>query len=759
MVATTRSVVGKPIPRLDGLEKVRGIARYTADLQMSGMLYGKALRSPYPHARIVRIDTSKARALPGVHAVITAQDIPDLLVGRQLRDEPVLARDKVHFVGDKVAAVAAESPDIAEEALTLIDVEYEELPAVFDAIDAMKEDAPLIHEDRARYTVRERRDSDPSPWRYGPTRLPVELRSNVVGHVFWSKGDIEQGFKEADHIFEHVFTTPRVHQTYLEPHACLVWIDQDDIVQVRASNKVPFMLRLMLSEGIGVPVERISVKAMPLGGDFGGKSGPMDPPLAYFLADASGRPVKMVMTYAEEFMAGNPRHPITNVLRTGVKSDGTLTAFQAKVYQNSGAYSSHSGGSGLPLISDAGGVYRTPNVKIECWAVNTNTVPNGSFRGVGQPQVIFAMESHMDMIARELGIDPVEIRLRNVVREGDTSPVGEHWQNIRAAETIQKAAAAIEWGEKSRPHTGKGLATCEHHAIGGRTSSTVRLEPDGSLSVLTAVPDQGAGIYLVMRQVVGEVLTVPPDRINVVQLDTMTANPDGGVVGGSKVTHTAGMTTTRAAELLKAKLLTFAAEKLGRPENELRFEGGVVVSRDQVLTLAELAVAASAEVRTALVDEFIDEPEITSFCTQGAEIVVDPETGQVSALQLVSVHDVGTIINPVSHQGQIDGGVITGLGYALIEEMHMHEGRVISTTFAEHKIPCIKDVPLLKTVLLEEEDGSGPFKAQAIGEHPVSGIAPAIANAIHDAIGVRITSLPITAEKVYNAMHQPSKGS
>ena len=753
-MAMARTVVGKPVPRLDGLDKVRGAARYTADLQMEGMLYGKALRSPYPHARILRVDVSKARALPGVHAVVTAQDIPDLLVGRQLRDEPVLARDKVRFAGEKVVAVAAESLDIAEEALGLIDVDYEELPAVFDALDAMREDAPPIHEDRSRYTVRERRGSDPPPWRYGPTRLPVEPQSNVVAHVVWSKGDLNQGFKEADQIFEHVLTTPRVHQTYLEPHACLVWIDEDDIVQVRAANKVPFMLRLMVSDGTGVPPERINVKAMLVGGDFGGKSGPMDPPLAYFLARDSGRPVKMVMSYAEEFMAGNPRHPITIVHRTGVKRDGTLTASHVKVYQNSGAYSSHSGGSGLPLISDAAGVYRTPNVQIECWAVNTNTVPNGSFRGVGQPQVIFALESHIDMVARELGVDPVEMRLRNVVREGDTSPVGEEWQDIRAAETIQKAAETIEWGKKSRPLTGKGLAISEHHAIGGRTNSTVRLEPDGFLTVLTAVPDQGAGIYLVMRQVVGEVLAVRPDLVNIVQLDTMRAKPDGGVVGGSKVTHTAGMTTTRAAELLKAKLLTFAAEKLGRHERELHFEGGAVVSHEEQLTFQEIGRAAPNEVRTAYFEQFIEEPDVTSFCTQGAEVEVDPETGEVKVLQLVSVHDVGTIINPMSHQGQIDGGVITGLGYALIEEMHLQEGRVISTTFAEHKIPCIWDIPLLKTVLLEEEGGVGPFKAQAIGEHPVSGIAPAIANAVHDAIGVRVTSLPITAEKVYRALHQ-----
>lgn len=746
------SVIGKPIPRLDGLEKVKGLTRYTADLQMPGLLHGKVLRSPYPHARIIRIDVSKARALQGVHAVITAQDIPDLLIGRQLRDTPVLAREKVRFVGEEVAAVVAESPEIAEEALALIDVEYEELPAVFNAMDAIKENAPLIHEDRSRHTAGARRGSDPPPWRYGGTFLPISQPSNIIAHVHWTKGDIEKGFGEADYVFEHTFTTQRAHQTYLEPHACLVWIDERDVVQIRATTKVPFMLRQTFSDGTGVPPDRVNLHPMPLGGDFGGKLGPRGSPMAYFLARATGRPVKLVMSYAEELMAGNPRHPITTVLRSGVKKDGTLTACHAKLYQDCGAY----GNRGLPLVSDAAGVYRTPNVRIDCWTVNTNTVPNGSFRGVGQPQVVFAMESHMDMIARELGVDPVEIRLRNVVKEGDTSPVGEEWKNIRAEETLRKAAEAIEWGKKQGPLTGKGMAISEHHAIGSRANATVRLEPNGSVSVLTAVPDMGAGIYLVMRQLVGEVLTISPERVAVILIGTSETNPDGGGGGGSKTTHTAGNVTLRAAQLLRAKLLTFAAEKLGCQEQELQLAGGAFVFRGRARTLAELAQEAPTEVRTAFVDEFIEEAHITSFCTQAAEVAVDPETGQVQVLQLVSVHDVGTIINPMTHQGQIEGAVIQGFGYALIEEMHMQEGRVISTTFAEHKIPSIKDVPVLKTVLLEPQPGEGPLKSQAIGEHPISGIAPAIANAIHDAVGVRVTNLPLTAEKIYRALQSPS---
>ena len=750
MVSSSPTVVGKPIPRLDGLEKVRGLARYTADIQMPGMLHAKVLRSPYAHARIIGIDTSKARALPGVHAVITAQDIPDLLVGMFQVDTPVLARDKVRFVGEEVAAVAAESAEVAEEALTLIDVEYEELPAVFNAIDAMKKGAPIVHEDRSRHEFGMGINPDPPAWRYNGKFLPVDEPSNIIAHTQWSKGDIEKGFGEADHIFEHTFTAQRVHQTYLEPKACLVWIDEQDIVQVRATTQGPFMMRKMLSDGIGVPLDRINFHPGLVGGDFGGKAGPKECPIAYFLASASGRPVKLVLNYVEELMAGHPRHPITTVLRIGVKKDGTLTACHAKAYQDCGAY----GNRGMPLVSDAAGVYRTPNVRIDLWTMNTNTMANGAFRGVGQPQVIFALESHMEMIARELGLDPLAIRLRNVVQEGDTSSIGESWQHIRAEETLHKAAEAIEWGKKTGPLTGKGMAISEHHAIGSRHNVTVRLELDGSISVVTPVPDIGAGLHLVMRQLAAEVLTISPELTAIVLIGTTATTMDGGGGGGSHATHGAGNATLHAAQLLKAQLVTFAAEKLGCQEEELQLADGAFVYRNRVRTLAELAPEAPTEVRTAFADSFSGEPHITSFCSQAAEVAVDPETGQVQVLQLVSVHDVGTIINPMTHQGQIDGAVIQGLGFGVIEEMQMQEGRVISTTFAEHKIPSIKDVPPLKTVLLDPQPGEGPLNAQAIGEHPISGIAPAIANAIHDAVGVRITSLPITAEKVYRALQQ-----
>jgi len=756
---TTLRTVGKSIPRLDGIDKVLGRTKYAADLELPGMLWGKTLRSPHPHARIVHVDTSRARRIPGVHAVVTARDIPERLIGLVIWDMPVLARGKVRFIGERVAAVAAETPEIADEALLAIEVEYEELPAVFEALEAMEVGTPLVHEDPTSYETPPRPAAGtPKFFRYMGTPLPLEPGTNVNSHVYWEKGDIEAGFREAHHIFEHTFVTQRVHQTYLEPHSCVVWIDEETQAHVWASNKSPFYIRRMTAHATDVPREQITVYPGAVGGDFGGKSSPMDAPLAYILAKASGRPVKMVMTYIEEFTAANPRHPVTVTLRSGVTSDGRLTACHAKAYLNSGAYVGPGAGHGLPLISDAAGVYRTPNVRIDSCSVYTNSVPSGSFRGVGQPQVVFAVESHLDMIAKALGLDAVELRKQNLVRGGDTSPVGEAWQDIRAAETLQAAAEAIKWWDpKPGPNTGRGLSISEHHAIGGQTSATVKLTSDGAVTVLTPAPDQGAGLYLVLRQMVAELLTVPVEMVNVRSQDTSAAPPDTGVIGGSRATHVVGHVTSRAAQQLREKLITIASERFGCQPGQVRLQDGSFEHDGKRLTMADVAAEAPPEAVTGFFDGFIEEPEVTGFCVQAAEVEVDTETGQVHVRRLVSAHDVGTIINPIAHQGQVEGAVVQALGFAVMEEMQTSEGRITSTTFGDYKIPSVKDVPPLETVLLDPEGGTGPFQAKAIGEHPLANIAPAIANAISDAVGARIQSLPITSEKVYRALRQSTQ--
>ena len=400
MVYTT---IGQPTTRVEGQDKVTGALRYTADVALPGTLWGRALRSPYPHARIVRIDTSRAQQVPGVHAVLTGADVRGIRYGRRLFDVPVLAEERVRFVGERVAAVAAEERHAAAEALALIEVEYEDLPAVFDPLAALQEDAPLLH---------------PEVNSYHGLPKPLAHPSNAFVRDTWSKGNIDEGFNRADLIVDNTFTVPRQHQAYLEPHSCLVWIDEQGRVQVWASSKVPYQVKEQLSVALKLPKERIRLNPVAIGGDYGGKGSPMDIPLAYFLAVHSGRPVKMVMDYVEEFTAGNPRHAAIIQLKTGVKRDGTIVAHQAKVFFDSGAYG---GFKPVPTVNlggaaKAAGPYKIPHVHIESTQVYTNTIPGGFMRAPGEPQAVFAIESHIDCIARQLGKDPVDFRLHNLLR-------------------------------------------------------------------------------------------------------------------------------------------------------------------------------------------------------------------------------------------------------------------------------------------------------------------------------------------------------
>src|SRR5262245_17781182 len=458
-------IVGQPIARIDGIDKVSGAARYSADVALPGLCWGKALRSPLPHARIVRIDTSKATALPGVLAVLTARDLPDVLVGRRMFDMPMLARDRVRFIGEKVAVVAALDPDVAEEALGLIDVEYEDLPAVFDPRRAIEAGAPLVHDDPAAYEG-------------APTERP---HPNVQSVLRFKLGDVEAGFRDAHRIFEHTFTTQLAHQGYLEPHAGVIALDADGRVQVWASNKMPFRLKELLSLALQLPPERIRVNLTPIGGDFGGKGSVMDLPLAYHLARATGRPVKMVMRYTEELMAGNPRHPSVVTMRTGVTRDGRIVARSARALFNSGAYAAFKpapsvnlGGTGM-----AAGVYRIPNLLIEGLCVYTNNIPCGHARSPGEPQTVFAGESHMDMIAREIGLDPAEFRRRNLLKDGDHLANGHHLEHVKAGETLEAALKAAEWSEPKAPWIGRGVAMTHRHIGVGFTNARVRLEAKG----------------------------------------------------------------------------------------------------------------------------------------------------------------------------------------------------------------------------------------------------------------------------------------
>ena len=720
----THRIVGQAIGRLDGADKVTGSARFSADVTLPGLIWGKALRSPLPHARILGIDTSRARALPGVLAVLTAADVPDVLVGRRMFDMPLLARDRVRFIGEKVAVVAATDPEIAEEAVASIDVEYEDLPATVDLSRALESGAPLVHE-------------NPGAYEGAPVERP---HPNVQSVLRFRLGDVEAGFREADRIFEHTFRTQLAHQGYLEPHAGVVAIDGDGRVQVWASNKMPHRLKELMSHALKLPQERVRVNLTPIGGDFGGKGSLMDLPLAYHLARVTGRPVKMVMRYAEELMAGNPRHPSIITLRTGVTGDGRIVARQVKALFNSGAYAAfkpaptvHLGGASM-----GAGVYRIPNLLIESYCVYTHNIPCGHARSPGEPQMVFAGESHMDMIARELALDPAELRRRNLLQDGDQLANGHHLEEVRARETLEAALEASHWSEpKPGPWIGRGVAMTHRHVGVGFTNARVRLETTGAVTLVIALPDTGTGAHLTLRQVVAEVLGIGIEEVQVELATTDVFENDSGV-GGSRVTHTGGRAAYNAAGQLK-EMIAAEAARLG------------VTSA----ALATIAQAAEREGRTLEASHFYDAKRhsaITSFTAQVAEVAVDPETGQVSVRHFTTAHDVGTVINPLGHQGQIEGGLIQGLGYALMEELPTEGGRISTLNLGEVKLPTVADIPPLTTVLLEDAVGPGPFRAKAIGEGSISAVAPAIANAVADACGVRILDLPITAEKVYFAL-------
>ena len=742
-MVSSYSAIGHPVTRSEGPEKVSGNAMYVADIVLPGMLLGKVLRSPLPHARIVNIDASRAQKVPGVHVVLTGKELPDRRVGRLLRDIPVMARDRVLFAGEKVAAVAAEDPDAADEALLLIEVEYEELPAVFDPLEALEEGAPVLHSRIASY------EGLPDPG--------ASMR-NVFAHDNWSKGDVEQGFRESDRVFEHTFTTQLMHQAYIEPHACIVSVDDSGRVQVWVNNKSPFNLREQLAAAWRLSEDRIRLNPCSIGGDFGGKGSFMDVPLCYYLALHSKRPVKMVMDYIQELMAANPRHPGVITLTTGVKKDGRLWARRARVIFNSGAYGAFKPRVSLKGAEHSGGAYRTPHVRIDSYMVYTNNVPCGHMRAPGKPQVVFAVESQMDMIAREMGLDPYEFRLRNVLREGDESPSGEIWQEIRAEETLRRAAEGSGWNlPKKKTFAGRGMAISDLQPGIGKSAATVTLDEHGIATLWMALWDTGTGAHTILRQIVAEELGIPVEDVRIAVQDTDAVPFDSGS-GGSRVTYTAGQAVLGAAKELRRKLAARFAQFFDCPEEAVRLEGGrLLISGDHpmVLPLQEAAATVVAATGRPIDGEMTytsTRSEVTSFCAQVAEVQVDPETGQVKVNRIVTAHDVGTILNPVTHQGQIEGGVVQGLGYALMEEMDTEEGRISTLSLGEYKIPTIRDIPQLVTLLLESPSGPAPFQSKGIGESSNVPVAAAIANAVHDAVGVRILDLPVTAEKVLSAL-------
>jgi CO/xanthine dehydrogenase Mo-binding subunit len=737
-------VIGKPLGRPDGVDKVTGTGRYAADFGLPGMLWGKALHSPYAHARILKIDTSAAKALPGVHAVVTANDIQFGPWGRAIKDIPVLAQDRVRFIGERVAAVAADDEDIAQAALDLIDVEYEELPAVFDVMNAIKDGAPLLHPDFPSYTG----------------GRPLDKPTNVYSSAVNEKGDLEAGFAAADVIVKNTYTLSRQHQAYLEPQTVAMSVE-GDMVQVWACSKAPYDSRNALAVAIEVPAENVVFNHSYIGGDFGGKASTANLPICYFLAKAAGRPVLMVQEYIEEFMAGNPRHSAVIKLKTGVKRDGTITAHQAHAYVNSGAYAGYkpNGIIGGAMRAACGGPYRMQNVRLESSEVYTNTVPCGHMRSPGEPQGVFAAESHIDEVARAIGMDPLEFRLRNVIRDGDETPMGQLHPDLRGYETLVAAAEAAEYSRPRPQNVGIGIAMCDRAPVGGEGTMTITLDADGSVVIGTAIFDQGTGTYATQRQIVAEELGVDPTRIEFEYWPTGRVNHDAGV-GGMRATRVNSLLAYEAAQDTKRALLAVAAETLGWPVDRLVLRGDEVRRTDQeeAITWTDLIAKAG---RPVIGNGHVNEQgrsEITCFAVQVAEVEVDLETGEVKLLNFTTAHDTGQIINPIGHQGQINGGLVQGIGFAMMEELQIEDGRITTLSFGDYKIPTARDIPPLKTVVLSAESGIGPYHIKGIGETPNTPTAAAIANAVQAACGVRIRDLPITSEKVYRALRAKDRG-
>ena len=734
--------VNKAVPRIEGADKVSGKMRYAADLAFREALTAKILRSPLPHARILSVDESKAKKLPGVRAIISGADIGPVYVGLRMKDMPLLAIDRVRYVGEPVAAVAADTGEIAEEALSLIDVKYQELPYVTDPMKAIEPGAPILHD-------------NPAGYKNAPER-EIEL-PNVQSYGKWTNGDVEGGFKKAARIFEHTFRTPLGFHGYIEPHACTVQIHDDGQVEIWASNKAPFTLRDRFARDLNLDPAKVKVHILPVGGDFGGKTSVVEAPVCYFLAQRAGKPVRMVLDYTEELTAVSHRHPAVIVLRTGVDAEGKLCALQARAVFSGGGYAALKANAEVTVQGPrrVASYYRIPAIQVETLCIYTNQVPCTQTRTPGSPQTTFAMESQIDIIARELGLDPVEFRMKNLLNAGDPTPFGQKLQGIVAQETVNKALDVSGFNKPKGKNIGRGVAVYERPSGAGKSGAAITVESNGIVTVELGVPDVGPGIHTIVQQIVSEVLDLPRERVNI-RVENTDRSPYDSGTGGSKSTNSVGTAAYQAVTEIKEKILALAAERLGcKRENITAQNGRYVAPGAKPMAFAEIMRSACEQNRGPITHLSVYEPSrapITSFAAQVAEVEVDPGTGQVKVRKLTTVHDSGTVLNHLSYTGQIDGGVITGLGFALMEDSSLVDGKMVTANLGEFKMATAADVPKLTTVLMESPTGPSPFQGKAIAEIPNVPTAAAIANAIHDAVGVRLYDLPLTSEKIHAAL-------
>ena len=761
---TEFAVVGKRFPRTDAAEKGSGEARFSADIQLKGMLCGGILRSPQAHARIRSIDPSRALALPGVRAVITAADVSSERIGFSVNDEPLLAQDQVVYVGDRVAAVAATDPTTVAEALEAIRVDYEPLPVLLDPEAAMAPGAPLIHEDLSRFK---------------PVWNAIR-GGNVAAEVRVNKGDAEKALAEADLVLEGTFRTPIVHQAYLEPYASVASVDATGKLTIWIASQSPFGTRNEVAHLLHLPQTRVRCISTHVGGGFGGKEGAFEAALCASLSLRTGRPVRMVIPREEDFATGRPRHSSLVHLRIGLKKDGTLTAGQARVIVASGGYTGFSAHVTSAISRLLFFAYRVPNLRINGYAVYTNTMPRGAMRAPGGPQAAFAIESLMDEAARRLDMDPVELRLKNGVADGDTSPTGQVFEQIALGQTLERARQHLQRRHDGNGRrVGVGLAVGGWHTGGMVGGCQVRVNQDGTIGVATGAVDIGQGSTTVIAQIVAEELGVAMEDVHVVAADTETT-PFDTLTAGSSVTFRMGNASLRAAREAKEQLLRIAGEKLEANPGDLEFRERRIWVRgspERSIGFAEVArlthslgdgpvlgrgsfVGRPAAYDPGIAEGFTADGVIgPCFATQIAEVAVDEETGVVQVLNVANAQDVGRVINPLALEGQFEGGITMGVGQALTEALvYGPEGRVLNPSFLDYKLATALDAPLVATDPVEEPHSDGPFGAKGIGELCLIPTAAAIANAVYDAVGVRIRELPITPDRVRAALRQKQAG-
>ena len=742
-------VVGKSLPRFDAPGKVTGTAVYAADFALPGMLVGKVFRSTQAHARIVSLHVGRARALPGVRAVIGAADVPEVRYGGGLKDETIFAAGKVRYVGQPVAAVAATTPEAAEAALAAIEVVYEPLPAVLDLEAAFAPGAPLVHEEWHSYTA-----------------IPILHRDgNVCNRARIVVGDIERGFEEADRIFEHRFRTGMVHQGYTEPRAAVAQWDSSGTVTVWSNTQLPFEVQNTLAEILQTPPSKIRVVVPGIGGGFGGKLRVGVEHVAAFLAKKTGRAVKVITTSEEELTAAYPRQGTVVELKTGVTNDGRIVAKEGRIWFDTGAFA----GSGPGVASVAtlvlAGPYKIPNLRLEGFAVYTNKTNCGSFRAPSGPQANFAVESQMDIIADALGLDPLELRLKNIVREGDEGPTGQMLNAVGLEECLRKAADAIGWSDR-RPGKwrGKGLACGWWTTTGGSSGVYVKINPDGTVALNTGAAEIGTAALTGAAQVLAEELTVDLADISVVSADTFSTPFDFGAQG-SRTAFAVGNACRAAVADLKPRIFALAAAQLGVEAEACALADKHVVADGKRVSLADLA-RLSQQTGGGLIAQgtFIAPPTAydakrveghvypafhsPSFHAHAVDLSVDPETGEVTLHKYVVAQDVGFAMNPTYIEGQIEGGVAQGLGQALSEEIVYEGGRVVNANLTDYKMPTTLDMPRVDTILVQHPSLVGPYGAKGVGEPPNIEPPAAVANAVAAATGLRVTVLPITAERI-----------